>query len=62
MTQFAHSNPPRQTAPFCISDIRLDVEVLADRYEVLAALSRLEDELTEETDDVEDEAADDLPF
>ena len=60
MTQFAHSDPPRQVAPFCISDIRLDVEVLADRFEVLAALSYLENEPTE-TDDI-DEETNDLPF
>ena len=60
MTQFAQLNPLRQVAPFYISDIRLDVEVLADRYEVLAALSRLEDESTEEAD--ADEETDDLPF
>lgn len=62
MPQFAHSDPSRQVAPFCISDIYLDVEVLADRFEVLAALSRLEDEPAEETDDAGDEETDDLPF
>ena len=60
MTQFAQFKLPRQVAPFCISDIYLDVEVLADRYEVLAALSSLEDEPTEGDDT--DEVADDLPF
>ena len=60
MPQFAQSDPSRQVAPFCISDIRLDVEVLADRFEVLAALSYLENEPTE-TDDI-DEETNDLPF
>ena len=60
MPQFAQFKPPRQVALFYISDICLDVEVLADRFEVLAALSRLEDEPTE-TDDI-DEETDDLPF
>ena len=60
MPQFAHSDQPRQVAPFCISDIRLDVEVLADRYEVLATLSHLEDESNEGAD--ADEETDDLPF
>ncbi len=60
MPQFAQVKPPGQVALFYISDICLDVEVLADRFEVLAALSRLEDEPTE-TDDI-DEETDDLPF
>ena len=60
MPQFAHSDPPRQVAPFYISDIYLDVEVVADRYEVLATLSHLEDEPTQEAD--ADEEPDDLPF
>lgn len=61
MPQFAHSDPPRQVAPFYnISDICLNVEVLADRYEVLAALSHLEDEPSEGDDT--DEGTDDLPF
>ena len=60
MTQFAHSDPPRQVALFYISDICLDVEVLADRYEVIAALSHLKDEPSEGDDT--DEGTDDLPF
>ena len=60
MPQFAQFKPSRQVVPFCISDICLDVEVLADRYEVLAALSHLGDEPTEEADT--DEVADDPPF
>ena len=60
MPQFAHLNPSRQVAPFCISDICLDVEVLADRYEVLATLSHPEDEPSEET--AADEETDNLPF
>lgn len=53
MTRFAYPIPKCQAAlaPFGSSDVQLDVEVLADRYEVLAALSPLEDEPHEETDD-----------
>ena len=60
MPQFAYSDPLRQVAPFYISDIYLDVEVLADRYELLAALSRRGDEPSEGADT--DEETDDLPF
>ena len=60
MPQLAHSDPPRQVAPFSISEIRLDVEVLADRYEVLSALSHFEDRPIEEAD--ADAETADLPF
>ena len=60
MTQFAQFKPPRQVALFYISDIRLDVEVLADCYEVLAALSPREDEPSEGAET--NEETDDLPF
>lgn len=64
MPQFAHLTPECQAAlvPFGSSDVWLDVEVLAERYEALAALSSLEDEPHEETDDTDEEALDDLPF
>lgn len=63
MTQCAHPTSKCQAAPapFGTTDVRLDIEVLADRYEVLAALSSLEDESQEETVGTE-EALDDLPF
>ncbi len=63
MNQFARPTPKCQAAlaPFSSSDLRLDVEVLADRYEALAALSPFADETHEETDDIE-EALDDPPF
>ena len=64
MTQFARPTPTCQAAlvPFGSSDIWLDVEVLAERYEALAALSPLEDESDEEINDTDEEALDDLPF
>ena len=64
MTQFAHPTPKCQAAlaPFGSSDVRLDVEVLAERYEALAALSPFEDDPPEEPDEAEEEEAlDDLP-
>ncbi len=60
MTQFARTAMRCQGAPFSKTELRLDVEVLAERYEALAALSPLEDEPPEE-DDTE-EVLDDLPF
>ena len=61
MTQFARTAMRCQGAPFSKAELRLDVEVLAERYEALAALSPLEDGPPEETDDTE-EVLDDLPF
>lgn len=62
MTQFARTAMRCQGAPFSKAELRLDVEVLADRYEVLAALSPLEDEPHVEINDTDEEALDDLPF
>ena len=69
MTQPARSSQAcrEPIAAFSLSDIRFDVEVLADRHEALAALSPLnddppEDEPQGETDDAEEEVSDDLPF
>lgn len=66
MTPCARSTQPCKATPFNRSELRLDVEVLADHYEDLLALPPLEDDPPEdeleETDDAEDEASDDLPF
>lgn len=64
MTPCARPTQPCQVTPFS-SALRLDVEVLADRYEDLLALYRdksLESEPQEEAEEIEEEAADDLPF
>lgn len=64
MTQCARPTPKCQAAlaSFDTSDVRLDVEVLADRYEALAALSSLEDEPRVEINDTDEEALGNLPF
>ena len=68
MTQFAPSTTTRQgsVTPLSVTDLRLDVEVLAERYEALSLLEQAlrEDEPTEEADDLADEPLtdDDLPF
>ncbi len=64
MNQSARPTPKCQAmpAPFGSSDIWLDVEVLAERYEALAALSPFKDDPLEEADEAEEEALDDLPF
>ena len=68
MTQFAPPTTARQgsVTPLSVTDLRLDVEVLAERYEALSRLEQelREDEPTEEADDTADEppTADDLPF
>ena len=66
MSQPARQETKCQPVPLSTSELWLDVEVLAERYEDLLALPPLvddppEDEL-EETDDAEEEASDDLPF
>lgn len=64
MNQSARPTPKCQVtpAPFGSSDIWLDVEVLAERYEALAALSPFEDDPPEEAKETEEETSDDLPF
>lgn len=64
MNQSARPTPKCQAAPapFGCLDLWLDVEVLAERYEALAALSPFEDDPPEEADEAEEEASDDLPF
>ena len=68
MTQFASPTTARQgpVTPLSVTDLRLDVELLADRYEVLSRLEQelREDEPPEEADEAEDEppTADDPPF
>ena len=70
MFQFAPPTTARQgsVTPLSVTDpdLRLDVEVLAERYEALLLLEQelREDEPTEEPDDTADEppTADDLPF
>lgn len=66
MTQFVPLTTARQgsVTPPSVTDLQLDVEVLAERYE---ALSQLEAEApkdgpTEDADDSEETPADDLPF
>ena len=68
MTQPARSSQACQEsiAAFSLSDIWLDVEVLAERYEDLLALPTLEDDPQEdeleEAEDTDEEVSDDLPF
>ena len=64
MPQFAQVKPPRQVTPFYISDIYLDIEVLADHFEAVQEMFSLDDEAAEEPFDNggEDETADDLLF
>lgn len=68
MSQFAPPTTARQgsVTPFSVTDLRLDLEVLAERFETLSRLEQelREDEPTEEADDLADEplTADDLPF
>ena len=68
MTQFAPATTARQgsVTPLSVTEPWLDVEVLADRYEVLSLLEQelREDEPPEEADGTADEppTADDLPF
>lgn len=67
MPQFARQETKCQAAPRSTSELWLDVEVLAECHEALAALSPLEDdppkdEPQEETDDTDEKASDDLPF
>jgi len=64
MNQFARLTPKCQAVPasFGSSDIWLDVEVLAERYEALTALSLFEDDPPEEAEETEEETSDDLPF
>ena len=68
MTPCTHPTQPCRAVPTPVSssNVWLDIEVLAERYEDLLALPPLEDESSEsepqEADDAEDEASDDLPF
>ena len=68
MTQFAPPTTARQgsVTPPSVTDLRLDLEVLADRYEALSLLEQelREDEPTEDADETADELPtdDDLPF
>ena len=69
MTQFAPPTTARQSSvtPLSVTDpnLRLDVEVLAERFETLAAFeAEREDNPPEEADDTAEETLtdDDLPF
>ncbi len=66
MTPCVRPTRPCQAAPTPVSgsNVWLDVEVLAERYEDLLALSRDESSESEpqEADELEEEASDDLPF